>query len=128
MTTMTRIPSMGGVNAKLAELKATTDKMTLDERKALLESLTESIRVDAAAVDAPKRRLAKVQAAATDPKKTQQFKDAVIGLRRLGMEIEQIAASGSIADLDHAMAERKWTPLQRFALKGNLAAVGAIEN
>jgi hypothetical protein len=37
-TTMTRIPSMRGVNAKLAELKATTEKMTLDERKALLES------------------------------------------------------------------------------------------
>jgi hypothetical protein len=83
--------------------------------------------VDANQVPAPKGRLAKVLAAKQDPVKKTAFDNAVRGLRRLGFEIEAIAASGSIAELDRVMAEKKWTSTERISLKHSLAIVGAIE-
>jgi len=75
------------------------------------------------------RRLASVHAAAKseDRRTKDAYKNAVRLLQRLGVEIEQVSASGSTAEIDRLMAEHKWTPTQRFALKGALAAVGAIE-
>jgi hypothetical protein len=83
--------------------------------------------VDPTQVPAAKGRLAKVQAAAKDPIKQQAFTNAVRGLRRLGFEIEQIAASGNVAELDRVMADKKWTTTERISLKHSLAIVGAIE-
>jgi hypothetical protein len=125
---MTKIDSMRGVNAKLAELKATTDAMTLDQRKAF-ESLAESIRVDAAAVDGPKRRLASVKAAAAsvDPKTKEALRTATLSLGRLGLTIESIAASGSVAEIDKLAGDRKWNSTQRFALKIALGTIGALD-
>jgi hypothetical protein len=125
--TMTKIDRITAVNATLAEITATAEKMTLDERQSLLASLTESVRIDAGAVDASKRRLESIKAAASNPAKQKAFAGAVMGLRRLGLEIEAIAASGSIQDLDRAMDTAKWSQNQRFALKTHLAAVGALE-
>jgi hypothetical protein len=72
--------------------------------------------------------MANVKGAAADPQKKKAFEGAAMGLTRLGLTIEAIAASGSgIADLDRAMSEAKWTQNQRFVLKANLAAIGAVE-
>jgi hypothetical protein len=83
--------------------------------------------VDASKTSAQNSRLTNVQAAAQDPTKKVAFKNAVSGLRRLGLEIEQIAASGNVSELDKAMTALGWTQLERFTLKNNLHACGAIE-
>ena len=41
MTTMTKIPSMRGVNSKIAEPQATTANLSLAEKRALLEVFDE---------------------------------------------------------------------------------------
>jgi hypothetical protein len=125
--TMHTIEKIRAVNSRIAELQATTSNLTLEEKKVLLESLSKDVQAAVAKEDGPKRRLANIKAAAADPVKSKVFEAAVVGLRRLGMEIEQIAASGSVADLDKAMRERKWKDFERFGLKAKLAAVGAIE-
>jgi hypothetical protein len=83
--------------------------------------------VDPTQVPAAKGRLAKVQAAAKDPIKKVAYDNAIRGLRRLGMEIDAVAASGNVADIDEAMTEKKWTNTERISLKHSLAIVGAIE-
>jgi hypothetical protein len=83
--------------------------------------------VDAAKTSSQKSRLAKVQAAAADPARKAAFAIAVRGLQRLGFEIEQIAASGNVAELDRKMSDMKWTSLERVTLKTNLATCGAID-
>jgi hypothetical protein len=49
-----------------------------------------------------------------------------MNLQRLGHDLEAIAPSGSIADLDEKMCLYKWNPTQRTALKLPLRIVGAI--
>jgi hypothetical protein len=82
--------------------------------------------VDTSKATPDKRRLNAVRAAATYPKKKQAFALAVKGLQRLGMDIDAIAASGSVAEIDAAMTKMKWSTNERMLLKGNLATVGAI--
>ena len=97
MTTTKVFPQMRGVNSRLAELKAVTSELSLAEKRALLESLSEDVQ--AAAVDDPKKRLAAVQAAAvsTSPRTKNAFKFAVTGLQKLGLAIDAICASGDIS-------------------------------
>ena len=129
MTTMTKIPSMRGVNSKIAEPQATTANLSLAEKRALLDFLTSDIQAAASAVDAPKKRLAAVSAAATSKNQrvSESYKAAVKGLVSLGMTIDAIAASGDIAALDTKMRELKWTPARRIMLKNSLSIVGAID-
>ena len=130
MTTMTNIHTLRGVStSKIAEPQATTANLSLAEKRALL-GLTSDIQAAASAVDAPKKRLAAVSAAATSKNQrvSESYKAAVKGLVSLGMTIDAIAASGDIAALDTRDDEKlKWTPARRIMLKSNsLSIVGAI--
>ncbi len=120
---------MRGVAAtRIADIKAVTSELTITEKRALLESLTSEIQAATAAVDAPKRRLAAVQAAstATDPRTKSAFKVAVTGLQKLGYAIDAVCVSGNVSELDKKMKELKWQPEQRIRLKHSLAVIGAL--
>src|SRR4029077_14095172 len=110
MSTYTRIDSIRGVNAKLAELQATTAELSLEEKKSLLESLSKDVSAAAAKADGPKRRLDAVKAAAlsTNARTKDAFATATKGLEKLGYSLDQIAASGSIADIETKMRQNKW--------------------
>ena len=60
MTTTKVFPQMRGVNSRLAELKAVTSELSLAEKRALLESLSEDVQAfnDAKCprIEAPYRR------------------------------------------------------------------------
>jgi hypothetical protein len=79
MTLVKLASEMRGVNNKLAAIKASTSELSLTEKRALLEALSEDVQ--AAATDNPTKRLARVQAAAasSDPRTKSAFKNAVAG-------------------------------------------------
>ena len=81
----------------------------------------------AATTDASKKRLANIRAAAENPAKKAAFNGAVMGLKRLGLDLEKIAASADVAAIDKAMADMRWSVDQRFTLKSNLASIGAVD-
>jgi hypothetical protein len=110
----------------LTEAKAIADKMTDEERKVFADSLTASL--SAAKTGSPQQRLANIQAAASssDPKKKQAFNLAVNSLRKLGYEIDQIAASGSTKEIEDVMKKYSWDQARRVTLKSQLLAIGAI--
>jgi hypothetical protein len=119
---------MRGVNSKIADLKAATSDLTIAEKRQLLESLTSDIQAASGVVDGPKRRLAAVQAAATStsPRTKEAFRVATSMLKRLGTEIDAIAASGDISPLEEKIKALKWSSLQRTELKLMLGIIGAI--
>jgi hypothetical protein len=125
--TMTKIDSMRGVasGGNLDEVKKLAAKMSPAERQELVASLKAAAKPQTGTSE---HRLANIKAAAssTDPKKKGAYTAAVNGLRRLGFEIDRIAASGNAADLDDAMKKFKWDMTQRIFLKSNLLAIGAI--
>jgi hypothetical protein len=125
---MHKFDHMRAINSRLAEMQATAAALSLDEKKALLASLEKDVQATVQKVDGPKTRLAAVKAAAVsrDPRISGSFKTAVLSLSRLGCDLEAIAASGSVADLDEKMKLYKWTSAQRFALKHALSVVGAL--
>jgi hypothetical protein len=47
-------------------------------------------------------------------------------VERLGFSLDAIAEAGGVRELDKAMTEKKWKNTDRMALKGALAAIGAI--
>jgi hypothetical protein len=127
MPTLTKFAdTMRGINSKFSDIKAVASQLSLAEKRALLESLTEEIQ--ASAVDGPKKRLASVQAAAvaTNPRTKEAFKVAISGLAKLGYAIDHVCASGNVAELDAKMKEFKWQPERRIRLKHSLAVIGAI--
>ena len=71
----------------------------------------------AATTDASKKRLANIRAAAENPAKKAAFNGAVMGLKRLGLDLEKIAASADVAAIDKAMADMRWSVDQRFHAK-----------
>jgi hypothetical protein len=119
---------ISGVNAKLSELQATTANLSLAEKQTLLASLEKDVQAAVAKEDAPKQRLAAIQAAAAST--NARMKDAYVtaskGLAKLGYALDSIAASGSIADVKAKMREHKWTDNQKIGLKAALARIGAI--
>ena len=120
---------MRGVAAtRIADIKAVTSELTITEKRALLESLTSEIQAATAAVDAPKRRLAAVQAAstATDPRTKAAFKVCSHGLGKTRRMRLSVRVSGNVAELDKKMKEFKWHPEQRIRLKHSLAVIGAL--
>lgn len=129
MTTLTKLADvMRGVNTNIAGLKAATEGLSLSEKRQLLEALTADIQAAASAVDAPKKRLAAGSAAATstNPRTKEAFQIAVTGLKKLGLEIDAICASGDISMLDTKMKELGWDTTRRIMLKNSLSIVGAI--
>ena len=125
MVTLTRFAdTMRGVNSNIDGLRAATQGLSLSEKKALLEVLSADVQ---AAVDGPKRRLESVKAAAvaTDLRTQGAFKTAVKMLKRLGTELDVIAASGDISGLEKKTRELKWPPEQRTQLKLCLHIIGA---
>jgi hypothetical protein len=104
------------------------DELSIDEKRALLRHLEQDISAAAQKQDGPKTRLAAVKAAAVsaDPRTRDAFNSAVLSLRALGADIEAIAASGSLGDIDQRMKDLKWTTTRRMALKHSLSVVGAI--
>jgi hypothetical protein len=130
MPTMTKFAdTIRGVNAKLAELQATTANLSLAEKQTLLESLSKDVQAAAAKADGPKQRLDAIKAAAIskNQRAAEAFKRVTASLERLGYSLDSIAASGSLpADLEEKMHQRKWTTTQKIALKMGLGIVGAI--
>jgi hypothetical protein len=123
---MTKINDIRAINSLIAELQAVTANMTLAEKRVLLESLTSDIQAAASVVDAPKRRLESVKAAAvaTDQRTKEAFRTAVSMLKRLGLEIDAICASGDISSLDEKMRALKWDSVRRIQLKNSLGIIG----
>jgi hypothetical protein len=128
MATTKVFPQMRGVNSKLASLQASTAELSLEEKKSLLASLERDVSAAAAKADGPKQRLDAIKAAAISSNKRTSgaYKTATAGLEKLGYSLDQIAASGSTADLEGRMRERKWTTNQQIGLKLALSIVGAI--
>jgi hypothetical protein len=126
--TMTKIDHIRGVNARLAELHATTANLSLSEKQSLIESLSKDVQAAAQKADGPKRRLDAIKAAAvsSDKRTSGAYKSATSGLEKLGYSLDQIAAAGSIAEVEAKMRERKWTVTQQIGLKLALGIVGAI--
>ena len=123
--TMTKINSMRGVNSRLADIKAASAELSLGEKRALLESLSEDVQ--AATISNPKKRLESVKAAATakDARTKGAFQTAVRLLKRLGSDLDAVCASGSIVNLDKRAVELKWPRENRTQLKLCLAIIGA---
>jgi hypothetical protein len=130
MPTPTKFAStMRGVNSKLAEVHATTESLSLAEKQSLLGSLSKEVAAAALKQDGPRRRLESVRAASssTSPRTKDAYKTAIASLRALGADLESIAQSGTVADLDEKMRDLKWTTTRRLAMKVALAAIGAID-
>ena len=127
MTTMTKIPSMRGVNSRISDLKAATCDLTMAEKHQLLEILSKDVEAAASVADAPKRRLAAVSAAAAskDKRTSGAYKLAVASLGALGLKIDAIAASGDISHLDKLMKAQGWTSQRKIALKNAIDICGA---
>lgn len=79
-----------------------------------------------AAASAERLRMSRLKAAAADPNQAVAWKSALRGMRRLGLDIEKIAATGDVKDLDRAMSEARWSSDERVQLKTILASIGAI--
>jgi hypothetical protein len=128
MTMIKFADRISSVNARLAEIQATTTNLSLAEKQTLLESLTKDVQAAAAKEDGPKRRLASVKAASisSDPRTKDAFTTAIKGLQSLGYDLEAVAGSGSIADIEAKMRERKWDATRCTGLKVALARIGAI--
>jgi hypothetical protein len=126
--TMTKIPFINGINARIDALKAATSDLTIAEKRVLLQAFEKDISAAASAVDAPKKRLAAVSAAAAskDKRTSVAYKNAVAGLASLGKKIDQIAAAGDVRELDRLMKESSWSPDRKIMLKNALNIVGAI--
>jgi hypothetical protein len=118
-----------GVNSKLAEVHATTESLSLADKQSLLETLSTEVAAAAQKQDGPRRRLESVRAASasTNPRTKDAYKTAIASLRALGGDLESIAQSGTVADLDEKMRQFKWDPTRKTALKVALAAIGAID-
>jgi hypothetical protein len=130
MSTMHKIDFVRGINARISEIQATTENLTLAEKKTLLESLSKDIQAAAQKADGPKRRLDSVKAASVsrDPRTANAYKRVTASLEALGYSIDSIAASGSLsADLERKMSNHRWDMGRKIALKLNLGIVGAIE-
>jgi hypothetical protein len=127
MPTLTKIDSMRGIasGGNLDEAKKLAAKMSPAERQELAASLKAAAKPQTGSAE---HRLANIHAAAksSDPKKLQAYTAAINGLRRLGFEIDRIAASGNAADLDVVMTKLKWSMAERIFLKSNLLAIGAV--
>jgi hypothetical protein len=108
--------------------KPQTSELTLAEKRVLLEALENDISAATSAVDAPKKRLAAVSAAAksTNQRTKEAYRIAVSGLQALGMKIDAIAASGDISQLDKLMKEQGWSTNRKIQLKLSLGIVGAF--
>jgi Holliday junction resolvasome RuvABC DNA-binding subunit len=104
MTTLTKISKMRAINAE----------------KVMASSAAYGKDIGA------QSRLSKVMAASNDPTKKAAFDHAVKALSRLGFAIDQVAATGSTAQLDEAMKKLKWSTNERIALKANLGHIGAL--
>jgi hypothetical protein len=129
MPTLTKFAdTMRGVNARLSEIQATTANLSLAEKQTLLESLTKDVQAAAAKADGPKMRLDAIKAASvsTNSRMKDAFVTATKGLQKLGYALDAIATSGSLAEVEKTMHERKWTVVQQIGLKTALARIGAI--
>jgi hypothetical protein len=129
MTTLTKLADiMRGVNGNISGLKAATERLSLSDKKALLEILSKDVEAAADVASAPKKRLAAVQAAAvsTDQRTKEAFTGAVKMLKRLGTEIDAICASGDVSSLSSKMEALRWDSVQRTQLQLYLGIIGAV--
>ena len=118
---------IGVVSASGGELRPWSD-LSIDEKRKLLTTWSKEVEAAASAVDAPKKRLAAIQAASVST--NARMKDAYVtaskGLAKLGYALDAVAGTGSIADVEAKMREHKWTSIQQIGLKTALARIGAI--
>jgi hypothetical protein len=127
MATLTKFADvMRGVNGNISGLKAATEGLSLSDKKALLEILSKDVEAAASVADGPRRRLESVKAAATstNQRTKEAFTGAVKMLKRLGVEIDAIAASGDVSSLASKMKALKWASVERTQLKLYLSIIG----
>jgi hypothetical protein len=143
--TMTKINNLNGKADRLAEfiksmsasertsladsISAAAEHMTPAERKQLVEVLSEAVRAEESKKSMASVRAAKLNAAlkSTDRKDEINIKTALRSMQRLGLDINEIAASADVKAVEAAMAKQHWQPLERMQLKTTLANLGVID-
>jgi hypothetical protein len=101
--------------------------MSIEKLKALRAEIDVMIAAAEKKDGADSRRLARMQAAASDPAMEPTVRFAVGRLRSLGLTLHASAEAGFLGKLDAAMREQNVKPTDRIALKSALARIGAID-
>jgi hypothetical protein len=103
--------------------------VVVQERNQLVEVLSEAVRPIEAKNSSANRRSAKIIAAmqSNDRKDQVNVKNSLRGAHRLGLDINEIAASADVKAVETAMTEQRWTTLERMQLKTTLASLGVID-
>jgi hypothetical protein len=109
----------------IGDVAKAIEALSASDRAALLQKLS-AAKLDDLKAAADNSRLARLNACAQDEKYAVAFKTALRGLRRLGLDIEKIAAAGDTTALDKAMTEQRWSIEERIQLKTVLANIGGI--
>jgi hypothetical protein len=110
-------------------LSAATASMTIEEKKQLLDAFKESVSAEESKKSLASIRAAKMTKAMKmeNPFDQTNVKSALRQMQRLGLNIDQIAASGDVKAVDRAMTEAGWKNTERMALKVVLANIGVID-
>jgi hypothetical protein len=116
-----------GITDKVAALVAEINALSDKDRSALAERLNAS-KVSDMKATAQKTRLDRVLASARNENLKVAFQAALRGLRRVGLEIEKVAASADgLAMVNDAMTKANFSTGERLQLKTVLANIGALD-
>jgi hypothetical protein len=122
---MVHISTLG--KTKIESLVASVQELTPDDRRQLVEYINATAKTDMK-VAARNRRLGRIVASAADEHMKVALQVAMRGCRRIGVEIEAIAASADpLAMVNKAMGEARMTASERMQLKAVLHNVGALD-
>jgi hypothetical protein len=113
------------------------DVVTLDKAIAVIDQLNAADKakliekIGASAIDnlhakAERKRLERFEAAISSSEYHTAFRTAIRSLDSLGLNLEKIAASGDVIELDAAMSKHGWDSDRRMQLKTALASIYAI--
>jgi hypothetical protein len=114
---------------KLASaIEAAASHMPYEDLKPLVEGLQQFMNAQAEQKGKKAARLAKVQAAQSDPAMQPLIKLVYASLSRLGIDINAAADNpNTLYDVDQKMKAQKWDSVRRFDLKSKMAAIGLID-
>jgi hypothetical protein len=132
MTNMTLIEKIKGASTLerqqlAAAISAASEQMDVEQKRALVKSLTEAVHASDAKHSREERRISRIEAASKNPAMEVPFKTALRSLRRLGLDIDKIAAAGDCKELDRALSEQQWGVDQRWQLKAILKSIGVLD-
>ena len=92
-----------------------------------VDGLQQYLKAEFAQTNKKAQRIARMNAAQTDPQMKPTILLAAAEFRRLGEDIDTFAASGNVAKLYQAMTAARWNSGRRIKLKTACYQIGLID-